>query len=117
MKQAGRPPCGEYGLEPVPPMTTEQIALVAKALAHPARLRILKQFSGAMPHIATEIVGECDLAQSTVSEHLRILREAGVLIARRDGRRTWYCLRRSVLRSFALAVEDLTLVTELIDVG
>jgi DNA-binding transcriptional ArsR family regulator len=54
-----------------------------------------------------EIVGECRLAQSTVSEHLRIMREADVLFARNDGPRVWYCLRRSVLRAYAAAVREL----------
>jgi ArsR family transcriptional regulator len=89
-------------------MTEERIAQVAKALAHPERVRILEQFETCTPHIAQEIVGESSLAQSTVSEHLRILREAGILFARKDGPRTWYCMRRSILRDFAAAVVDLT---------
>jgi ArsR family transcriptional regulator len=88
-------------------MTEERIAAIAKALGHPARVRILEQFDQCIPHIAGEIVAETDLAQSTVSEHLRILREADVLFTRRDGPRSWYCVRRSVLRAFARAVEDL----------
>ncbi len=91
-------------------MDEERIAELAKALAHPERIRILKQFETCQPHIAQEIVFESALAQSTVSEHLRILREAGLLFARKDGPRTWYCMRRKVLREFAQAVEDLTSV-------
>ncbi len=89
-------------------MTEDRIAEIAKAIAHPERVRILEQFESCTPHFAREIVGESTLAQSTVSEHLRILREAGILFARKDGPRTWYCLRRSVLREFAKAVDDLT---------
>ncbi len=88
-------------------MTSERVARIAKALGNPARIRILNQFAECRPHIAQEIVGGSPLAQSTVSEHLRILREAGVLSATKDGPRTWYCLRRSVLRSFVEAVENL----------
>jgi ArsR family transcriptional regulator len=86
-----------------------RIAVIAKALAHPVRIRILEQFDECVPHVAGEIVDEAGLAQSTVSEHLRILREAGVLFSRKDGPRTWYCVRRSVLHAFARAVEDLAL--------
>jgi ArsR family transcriptional regulator len=85
-------------------MTVDRIAQIAKALAHPARLRILGQFRVCRPHIVQEIVGECELAQSTISEHLRILREANLLFATKDGPRTWYCLRRSVLDEFSRAV-------------
>ena len=88
-------------------MTFDELAHIAKGLGHGARLGILEQFLAGEPHIAQEIVGECTLAQSTVSEHLRILREAGILVARKDGSRTWYCLRRSRLNAFIAAVEKL----------
>ncbi len=101
------PACTEDGLPEPSVMTLERIALVAKALGHPARLRIVQAFEECRPKIAQEIVAESALAQSTVSEHLRILREAEVLYARKDGSRTWYCLRRSVVRDFTNAVQDL----------
>ena len=88
-------------------MTDEHLARVAKALAHPARIRIIEQFEACRPHVAGEIVDECHLAQSTVSEHLRILREAEIVFVTRDGPRSWYCLRRSVLREFARRVRTL----------
>ncbi len=100
------PPCSEDELPHVA-MTDERLAAIAKALGHPARIRILHQFEACAPHIATEIFGECDLAPSTVSEHLRILKEAGVLSATRDGPRVWYCLRRVVLRAFTEAIDEL----------
>ncbi len=107
MNQVTPPPCCDDGPAESTPLSDERIAQIAKSLAHPARVRILEQFFEHQPHIAKEIVGECDLAQSTVSEHLRILREAGLLSATKDGPRTWYCLRRSVLREFSRAVDDL----------
>jgi ArsR family transcriptional regulator len=105
----GRPACTERGLPDVGPLTEERIASIAKALAHPARVRILEQFACCVPRYAQEIVDECQLAQSTVSEHLRILRDADVLSTRRDGSKVWYCLRRSVLAEFAEAVEAFSL--------
>lgn len=103
------PACSEAGLDDPPPLTAELLAQVSKALAHPARIKILQQFEACVPHIAGDIAEESDLAQSTVSEHLRILREADVLFTRRDGPRSWYCVRRSVLRAFAEAIEDMAL--------
>lgn len=108
MKTPTPPRCTEEGLPDVGPFTEECIARIAKGLAHPERVRILEEFEECRPHIAHEIVCGSELAQSTVSEHLRILREAGILFARKDGPRTWYCMRRSVLREFARAVEELT---------
>lgn len=89
------------------PLDEERIAEVAKGLAHPARVRIIEQFIECRPHTVHEIVDGCSLAQSTVSEHLRILREADILFATKDGPRVWYCLRRSVLRRYADAVSHL----------
>lgn len=100
------PVCTEEGLPEPEPMTDERIALISKALGHPARVRIIEQFDQCIPHVAGEIVEECDLAQSTVSEHLRVLREADVLFVRKDGPRSWYCVRRSVLREYALAIRE-----------
>ncbi len=95
-------------------MTVEHIAEIAKALGHPARVEIVRLFVEGRCHMAQEIADHCDLAQSTVSEHLRILREADVLFARKDGPRVWYCLRRTVLRAFALAIDELRLTSNLL---
>ena len=92
MTDLSAPSCSEAGLPDPPPMTEEVIALIAKALGHPARVRILEQFDQCIPHVAGEIADVSDLAQSTVSEHLRILREADLLFARKDGPRVWYCV-------------------------
>ena len=102
------PQCCEDGLPEPEPMTGEQIAVVGKALGHPARVAILEFFKECRPHIAGEVVAQLPLAQSTVSEHLRILREADLLFSTEDGPRTWYCMRRSVLHRFAETVETLT---------
>jgi ArsR family transcriptional regulator, arsenate/arsenite/antimonite-responsive transcriptional repressor len=101
------PPCTERDLPPPPDLTDENLARIGKALAHPERVRILRQFTVCTPHMVQEIAEQSDLAQSTISEHLRILREAHVLFVREDGPRRWYCLRRSLLRDYALIVEDL----------
>ena len=109
-REAPTPPeCTECGLPPLGPLTEEQLARIAKGLAHPARVHILEQFAAGRPRMVQDIAAECTLAQSTVSEHLRILREAGLLFARKDGPRMWYCLRRSVLDDFVAAVGDLAI--------
>ena len=107
MTDTSSPACSEAGLPDPAPMTEEAMAAIGKALGHPARVRILEQFDQCIPHVAGEIADESDLAQSTVSEHLRILREADLLFARKDGPRIWYSVRRSVLRAYASAVDDL----------
>jgi len=57
----------------------EDIARLAKALAHPARIRILRLLRARKTCVGGDIVGEVGLAQSTVSEHLRILKAAGII--------------------------------------
>ncbi len=95
--------------EPAPerPFDEIELASIAKALAHPARIAILQAFTECRPHTAGEVVAGLDLAQSTVSEHLRILREAGLLSATPDPPRTWYCIRRPVLEQFAAQMKDI----------
>jgi ArsR family transcriptional regulator len=109
------PSCTERDLPPAPNLTDENLALIGRALAHPERVRILRQFTACTPHIVQQIADHSDLAQSTISEHLRILREANVLFVREDGPRHWYCLRRSLLRDYALIVEDLARPNALVE--
>ncbi len=117
MSDAHPPSCDLADQPESEPLSEARIAAIAKALAHPARVRILEQFIECRPHIAQEIVDEFDLAQSTISEHLRLLREADLLTATPDGPRTWYCMRRAVLRQFAAAILDLTDTSAMSDAG
>lgn len=80
---------------------------MAKGLSHPARVMILRQLAGGETRIVQDIVGESDLAHSTVSEHLRVLREAGLVLPTRDGPRVWYRLNGTAMRAFVQAVERL----------
>jgi ArsR family transcriptional regulator, arsenate/arsenite/antimonite-responsive transcriptional repressor len=59
--------------------SAEELAAIAKALGHPARIHIVRLLLAKQSCIGCDIVDEVGLAQSTVSEHLRILREAGVI--------------------------------------
>jgi len=70
----------------------DALASVAKALAHPARIRIIKLLLEKDTCIGYDIVDEVGLAQSTVSEHLRILKAAGVVIGEIERPRVCYSL-------------------------
>ena len=83
------------------------LSRVAKALGNPTRVAIIRSLATGGPRITQDIVRESDLAQSTVSEHLRILREAELLACRTDGPRVWYEVRPAVLCQFAGGVEAL----------
>jgi ArsR family transcriptional regulator len=95
----------EFDLRPVEGANAdEELAALSKAVAHPARVRILRLLSRKEARVCSEIVGELPLAQSTVSEHLRILKEAGLIRSREDGPRVGYCINSSVLRRFKALV-------------
>ena len=91
---------GGLALKPIGegPLADDELALLAKAVGHPARVRILRILSRKEARVCSQIVGELPLAQSTVSEHLRILKEAGLIRSREDGPRIGYCINYPVLR-------------------
>ena len=69
-----------------------QLAAQAKALSHPARLEILRVLAERETCICGEIVADLPLAQSTVSRHLKVLKEAGLVQGTIDGPSVCYCL-------------------------
>ena len=77
------------------------IADLAKALAHTARLRILRLLLVTPGCIGGDIVEAVGLAQSTVSEHLRILKATGVITGEISGPRTCYALNPAALEPLA----------------
>lgn len=85
-------------------MNTERVAEICKALAHPARVRIVDHLNLLDQCICGQIVDALPLAQSTVSQHLKILKESGLVKGIIDGPRTCYCLDRQVLAEFKAMV-------------
>jgi ArsR family transcriptional regulator len=80
------------------PAADEELAVFAKAIAHPTRVRILRMLARKEARMCSHIVDELPLAQSTVSEHLRILRSAGLVRANENGPRVSYCIVPSALK-------------------
>lgn len=79
----------------------EDLVALAKALAHPARIKIIRFLLGKKSCIGGDIVGEVGLAQSTVSEHLRILKSAGIIIGEIERPRVCYSVNADRLVPFA----------------
>ena len=77
----------------VDPLTDpdEELARLAAALGHPARVRILRFLFQQRECFAGAIVDHLPLAQSTVSQHLKVLREAGLVRGEVDGLHICYC--------------------------
>ena len=76
---------------------TADLAAWAKALAHPARLAILDALGARGTCTCGEVVPVVGLAQSTVSQHLKVLRQAGLIVGTTDGPRSCYCLDRDAV--------------------
>ena len=74
-----------------------ELALLAKALGHPARVRILRLLLARDACYCGQIVDELPLAQATVSQHLKVLKEAGLIVGEIEGLRTCYCASRDRL--------------------
>lgn len=83
-----------------PPDGDQDLAQLAKALAHPARVAILRQLLQDGDCACGDLVGRLPLAQSTVSEHLKILKTAGFVRGTIDGPRVCYCADLEVVRRF-----------------
>jgi ArsR family transcriptional regulator len=85
----------------------EALAAMAKALGHPTRVKILRLLAERQACVTGDLVAELPLAQSTISEHLRILREAGLVQGEIEGPRTSYCVDRRGLAALKRAVSSL----------
>jgi ArsR family transcriptional regulator, arsenate/arsenite/antimonite-responsive transcriptional repressor len=89
------------------PPDDETLAAMAKAIAHPARLAILRLLTDRETCVTGDVVNELPLAQSTVSEHLRILREAGLIQGEIEGPRTRYCTNATGLAALKAGIAAL----------
>jgi DNA-binding transcriptional ArsR family regulator len=78
----------------------QDLAEFAKALAHPARIAILKTLAEKNECICGEIVDILPLAQSTVSQHLKELKNAGLIDGTVDGPRSCYCINWKAFEKF-----------------
>lgn len=85
----------------------EELGNLCKALGHPARVRLLRILIEKGECISGDLAEEFSLAQSTVSEHLRILKEAGFVQGTIDGPRRSYCVNSEVLEQFKRMVDSI----------
>jgi ArsR family transcriptional regulator len=85
----------------------EELAELAKAIGHPARVQILRLLVRKTGCVCGEIVDELPLAQSTVSQHLKVLKECGLIRGDVDGPRVCYCVEPRALRRLRALVGSL----------
>ncbi|HEX8236594.1 MAG TPA: metalloregulator ArsR/SmtB family transcription factor [Abditibacteriaceae bacterium] len=85
----------------------ERFAQLAQALGHPARIAIIRLLKERKTCICGEIVEVLPLAQSTVSQHLKVLKEAGWIQGEVDGPRVCYCLDPDTFKRFRSLLDTL----------
>ena len=84
-----------------------ELAVLAKALGHPHRVAILRCLIERQACICGQIVDLLPVAQSTVSQHLKKLKEAGWIHGEIEGPRTCYCINPNALKKFRALIHKL----------
>jgi len=89
------------GYSKIDDFTEEQnkLASLAKAIAHPARIAILEIIINADSCICGDIVSELNLAQSTISQHLKALKKEGIIQGTIEGTRVCYCIHEQNMQN------------------
>jgi len=90
-----------------PSQSDAETARLLAALAHPARLRILRQLACIEQSCCKDIVAQLDLAQSTVSQHLKVLVNAGLIRHRTSGQSSHYSINPHAFATIASFVDDM----------
>jgi DNA-binding transcriptional ArsR family regulator len=85
----------------------QELAEFAKALSHPARIAIMKVLAQKNECICGDVVEVLPLAQSTVSQHLKELKNAGLINGSVDGPRSCYCINWKAFEKFSAEFNSL----------
>ena len=102
-----KPPCDDSTVTLPNDASAERLAQLAWAIAHPARIRIVRLLLSRQACVCGEIVDEMPLAQSTVSQHLKILKESGLIQGEVDGPKVCYCINPLRLKELKDLVANL----------
>lgn len=84
-----------------------ELALIAKAFAHPARIAIIEYLIQANVCINSDLVEELGLAQATVSQHLKELKNIGIIQGTVEGTSMCYCINEEVWSEIRSRMENL----------
>ena len=82
-----------------------KMAVMLKALAHPARIAIIEQLCSSQSCICGDLVEELGLAQATISQHLKELKNTGLIKGTVDGTSICYCIDDKVWKQFSQQME------------
>jgi len=96
---------GRYAAKPMKPADPDVQLL--QALADPTRLAIVRELAGATEVCACDFTDCCDVSQPTVSHHLKVLREAGIITSQRRGTWIYYRLEPSASQRLGRVAAEL----------
>jgi len=86
------------------PLDHEALSKLFKALSHPTRIKIIEHLKTIDQCICGDIVSLFPLSQSTISQHLKSLKDAGLIIGEVEGPRTCYCINKDMVETFKTAI-------------
>ncbi len=87
--------------------TQNELASLAKALGHPARVAIIEYLANSNSCVCGDIVDVIPLAQATVSQHLKELKQAGLIQGSIEGNTICYCINGETWKKFSTLLEPL----------
>ncbi len=106
-KVAAKKKCETTSVKLKDDRTADEFAKLAWAIAHPARVQIVRLLIGRETCVCGEIVDCLPLAQSTVSQHLKILKVSGLIQGEVDGPKVCYCVNWKQLARLKELVDGL----------
>lgn len=92
--------------------TQNELASIAKAIAHPARVAILEYLAGRTDCMCGDIVDVIPLAQATVSQHLKELKQAGLIKGTIEGNSICYCIDEKGWEKLNTMLSEITVKIE-----
>lgn len=90
-----------------------EIAQVAKVFSHPARVAILKYISEQESCICNDLVDEIGLSQATISQHLTVIANAGLLNGTFKGKSKCYCINLETFENFRVLLNSFFVTAKL----
>jgi ArsR family transcriptional regulator, arsenate/arsenite/antimonite-responsive transcriptional repressor len=88
-------------------LDADELAVLLKALAHPARIRLLQHLAQQGRCYFGSLSGVVDLAPSTTSQHVKVLKDAGLILGSPEEQRTCYCVNPDRVAALKRLVEAL----------
>lgn len=88
-------------------LDTQQLSKIFKALGHPTRMKIVEHLIEINTCVCGQIVDIFPYSQSTISQHLKQLKESGIVCGEVEGPKTYFCVDKDILKQFKEYIQNL----------